>query len=80
MSNKDWYLEDAGSKPSLYGWIFQQMAVGASYAAILLFGLIALILIIFAIGQLLPEDSKTAPAPMPQIESSLTVEQITHAI
>ena len=53
--NDEWYLE--GEKnPSLYFWIFQNMAMGAIYAAIVLFGLIAVILIIRAVSFLLPED------------------------
>ena len=50
-----WYLKDEKT-PSLYFWIFQNMALGAVYAAAVLFGLIAVILILFAISQLLPED------------------------
>jgi len=56
MAHKDeWYLESSG-KPSLRMWIFQQMSMGAVYAAIFFFGVIALILILAAIGRLLPED------------------------
>ncbi len=56
MSDKDeWYLEST-PKPSLRFWIFQQMSLGAIWAALVLFGLIAVILIIRAIGALLPED------------------------
>jgi hypothetical protein len=53
--NDQWYLEDQ-PKPSLRSWIFHQMALGAAYAAIVLFGLIAVILIIYAVSFLLPED------------------------
>jgi hypothetical protein len=56
MTNKDdWYLESS-PKPSLRMWIFQQMGMGAIYAALAFFGIIAVILIIAAIGRLLPED------------------------
>ena len=56
MTHKDdWYL-DRTPKPSLAAWIFQQMALGATYAALVLFGAIAIILIIRAIGFLLPEN------------------------
>ena len=59
MTHKDdWYL-DSTPKPSLRFWIFNQMALGATYAALVLFGVIALILIIRAIGFLLPEDPNT---------------------
>ena len=56
MTHKDdWYL-DSAPKPSLRFWIFQQMALGATYAALALFGLIAIILILRAVSFLLPED------------------------
>ena len=53
--NNHWYLE-TDPKPNLYGWIFRHMAMGAVYAALVLFGAIAVILIIRAIGAILPED------------------------
>ena len=53
--NNDWYIENT-PKPSLRGWIFGQMAMGAVYAALVLFGIIAVILIIYSISFLLPED------------------------
>ncbi|MEM1064175.1 MAG: RC-LH1 core complex protein PufX [Pseudomonadota bacterium] len=56
MSDKDeWYL-DSTPKPSLGLWIFQQMSMGAIWAALVLFGFIAVILILRAIAFLLPED------------------------
>jgi hypothetical protein len=56
MANKDdWYI-DSTPKPSLRFWIFNQMALGAIYAALVVFGLIAFILILRAISFLLPED------------------------
>ncbi len=56
MTHKDdWYIERT-PKPSLWAWIFNQMALGAVYAALVLFGAIAFILIIRAIGFLLPEN------------------------
>jgi hypothetical protein len=56
MTHKDdWYLEGQ-KKPSLRFWIFNQMALGATYAALVLFGLIAFILILRAVSFLLPAD------------------------
>ena len=56
MTHKDdWYLERT-PKPSLRAWIFNQMALGATYAALVFFGAIAIILILRAIGFLLPEN------------------------
>ena len=53
--DKHWYLETEPN-PNLYGWIFRQMAMGAVYAALAFFGVIAVILIIRAVGFILPED------------------------
>ncbi len=79
MSDKDWYLEH-DKKPSLYSWIFNQMAMGAVYGAVVFFGVILLILALYALGNLLPEDSKFAPAPMPQIEGQLLLDDDRHLI
>ncbi len=53
--NKYWYLESE-KKPNLYFWIFSQMAMGAVYAAIVLFGAILFILVLVGISSILPED------------------------
>ena len=56
MTHKDdWFLEGQ-KKPSLRFWIFNQMTLGAAYAALVLFGLIAFILIIRAVSFLLPAN------------------------
>ena len=61
-----WYLQEERA-PSLYGWVFQQMALGATYAAIVFFGVIAFILILRAISFLLPEDPYAALMPLTAI-------------
>ncbi|MEM9475536.1 MAG: RC-LH1 core complex protein PufX [Pseudomonadota bacterium] len=53
--NDDWYLENT-PKPSLRFWILSQMTMGAAYAALVLFGVIAVLLVIRAVSFLLPED------------------------
>lgn len=56
MSNNDeWYLENS-PKPTLRLWILSQMTMGAAYAAMVLFGIIAILLILRAVSFLLPED------------------------
>jgi len=56
MADTDkWYLKDE-KEPSLAMWIFRNMAMGAVWAGLVFFGLIAIILIIRAIGFILPED------------------------
>lgn len=53
-----WYLEQ--DQPSLRMWAFTQMCLGASYGALLFFGVIAFVLIIRVISYLLPEDPYAA--------------------
>ena len=76
MSENEWYLE--GKKPSLGGWIFQQMAMGAVYAAMVFFGVIAIVLIFVAIGSALPERAREAPDPTPwsSAPEAMVVEEI----
>jgi len=53
--NKYWYLEGQ-RKPGLYRWIFEQMALGAVYSALVLFGAILFILLLIGVSRILPED------------------------
>ena len=53
--HEEWYLE-RDPKPHLYGWIFRHMAMGAVYAALVFFGVIAVVLLFRALSFLLPED------------------------
>jgi hypothetical protein len=56
MADTDkWYLKEEKA-PSLHMWIFRNMAMGAVWAALVLFGLIAFILVIRAVSFILPED------------------------
>jgi len=73
MTDKNWHLELDDSKPSLYGWVFRQMAMGAVYAGLFLVAIMGFIFILYGLGQALPPDSKTTPPPMPQIEGHLTL-------
>ncbi len=67
MADTDkWYLKTE-KQPSLSMWIFRNMAMGAVWAALVLFGIIAIILIIRAIGFILPED------PFAMIEAARTI-------
>lgn len=50
-----WYLKNEKA-PSLHAWIFRNMAYGAAWAALVLFGGIAILLILYALSLLLPED------------------------
>ncbi len=56
MANTDkWYMKTEKA-PSLHMWVFRNMAMGAVWAALVLFGLIAIILVLRAISFILPED------------------------
>jgi len=69
MSNdKYWYL-GGGRKPSLHRWIFENMAIGAVYAAIVLFGMILLILLLIGFSNILPEDPYALLAPLKTLSS-----------
>ncbi|MBV0914149.1 RC-LH1 core complex protein PufX [Anianabacter salinae] len=68
MSEQEWYLEGR-QKPSLRAWAFSQMALGAAYAGCVLVAIMAFMMILYAVGTILPEASKEAPAPMPPIEA-----------
>jgi hypothetical protein len=50
----------------LRSWVLGQMMRGAGYAALVVFGIGFLLYAIYLVGLLLPEESKQAPAPMPQ--------------
>lgn len=60
--NKYWYMDD-GRKPSLHRWIFENMAIGAVYAAIVLFGIILFIYLLVGFSSILPEDPLALLAP-----------------
>jgi hypothetical protein len=57
--NEHWYL-DNDPKPNLYGWVFKHMAMGAVYAALAFFGIIAVVLLIRALSFILPDDPYAA--------------------
>lgn len=62
MSDKPYYHEEG--QGALRGWVLTKMLSGAGYAALFLTAIGFLIWAIYGIGQLLPEDSKTAPDPI----------------
>ena len=62
MSEKNYFDETPAAR--LRSWILAQMMRGAGYGAILVFGTMLLIYVIYLFGLLLPPESKTAPPPM----------------
>ena len=71
MSKKStWYLDH--DRPSLRMWVFTQMTLGAVYAAAVFFGVIAIILILRALSNLLPEDPYAALDTLAPVLTALT--------
>jgi hypothetical protein len=48
---------------ALRSWALYQMMAGAGWGALFLFGVTAILLAVWGIGLLLPEESKQAPDP-----------------
>ena len=56
MANDEkWYLKDE-KPPSLYFWIFRNMAMGAVYAGLTLMVILFVFLVLRSIAFILPED------------------------
>jgi hypothetical protein len=53
--NDYWYLERE-KKPSLYAWIFNEMARGAIYAFFAVMAVLGFIFVLIALSEILPED------------------------
>ncbi|MFN7224580.1 MAG: RC-LH1 core complex protein PufX [Paracoccaceae bacterium] len=75
MSDKPYY-QDEHPTIRLRTWAFGQMVWGAFLAGLLLLGIGVFVLVIYAIGLLLPEESRQTPDPMPRssLEQPLTVQ------
>ena len=65
MSDKPFY-HDESPTVRLRTWAFGQMVWGAFLAAVFLVGIGIFVLVIYAIGLLLPEESRQTPDPMPR--------------
>ena len=59
-------------------WILTEMLTGAGKAALVLIGIGVVLYAIYLVSLILPEESKQAPAPMPQsaIEAPATPTQL----
>lgn len=68
MSDK--YYEYSNPTSALRSWVLWQMLRGMGYAALFLAAIALFLGVIWGIGQLLPPESKTAPAPYTQIEAA----------
>jgi hypothetical protein len=61
MSDNDFLQQKPGS--ALRSWALYQMMAGAGWAALFVLSVAALLLAVWGIGLLLPEESKQAPDP-----------------
>lgn len=73
MSDKP-YFHEPNKTIHLRVWVLGQMVWGAFIAGLILLAIVGGMFAIWGIGLLLPEESKQAPAPMPQshLEQPLT--------
>ncbi len=58
------YIQETRTQ-RLRNWVLSEMMRGAGYALAFLLFIGAIFLIIWGIGQFLPDESKNAPPPMP---------------
>ena len=65
MTQKAYYLTEGRPREAIRTFVFTEMLRGAMYGAAVFFGVLVLIGAIALVGQLLPEESKQAPGPMP---------------
>jgi hypothetical protein len=65
MSDKPYYSDESPTI-RMRTWALGQMLWGAFLAAIFLIGIGVFLLVIYAIGLLLPEESRQTPDPMPR--------------
>ncbi len=65
MSDKPYY-EHNDTRQHLRYWVFGQMMSGAGKAALFVFVIGVALYALYLLSLLLPEESKQAPAPMPQ--------------
>ena len=74
MADKPYY-QDENPTIRLRTWAFGQMVWGAFLAGVFLAGIGIFIGVIYAIGLLLPEESRQTPDPMPRssLEQPLTI-------
>jgi hypothetical protein len=65
MSDEKAYFFETSRRSVMRNWILSEMLRGGGYAAVVVFGTMIAIWLIYLFGLLLPEDSKNAPPPMP---------------
>ncbi len=71
MSDKFYHESEPTS--ALRSWVLWQMLRGMGYAAVFVVTIAVILGGLWAIGQILPEESKQAPSPYSQLISPLIV-------
>ncbi len=75
MADHD-YIQETRSQ-RLRNWVLSEMLRGGGYAAVVLVIIGVSIGVIYAVGLLLPEDSKNAPPPMPYSAYEAPLHKVT---
>ncbi len=66
MSDK--YYQEGNTTSALRAWVMWQMLRGMGWAALFVLAISLTLGAIWAVGQILPPESKTAPAPYSQLQ------------
>jgi hypothetical protein len=66
MSDK--YYHEGNTTSALRSWVMWQMLRGMGWAALFVLAIGLTLGAVWAVGQLLPAESKTAPSPYTQLE------------
>jgi hypothetical protein len=64
MADRLYYHEEGGK--ALRGWVLSNMMAGAGWAALFVFGIGIVLLVLAWLGGFLPDASKQAPDPTPE--------------
>ena len=73
MSDNNDFLQLSKTQ-ALRSYILTQMMKGAGVSAVLVFGTMILIYVIYLFGLLLPEESRQTPDPMPRSSIEFLIE------
>ncbi len=65
MSDNGKLYYETDRRGQIFNFVLSEMLRGGLYAALFLLSIVAVLYAIWGLGLLLPEDSKTAPPPMP---------------
>jgi hypothetical protein len=68
MSDK--YYQTSDTTTALRSWVLWQMLRGMAWAAAIVFAIGLMLVGIWAVGQLLPPESKTAPSPYGMMQAA----------